>query len=103
MNVITTTDGLALMSSITTAMGGLDCLRGNVRTARWALGMMRNELVQYSKNRSAYSAVDRAHLLKRIRTCRAKLRNAEATLLDAQTMVALRRAREAQQVALTAK
>jgi hypothetical protein len=100
MNIITTPDGFTLTSSIFPTRGVLD--GSEVRTARWALGMARNELVQYARNLAAYSAADRAHLLKRIRTCRANLRKAEAELLEAQEVVALLRAREAQPVALTA-
>lgn len=103
MNVITTTNGLTLMSSLATAMGGLEGLRDDVRTAEWALGMARNEVTQVRQYRGADVAYFRNHLARRLWRLLTALRQAKAALREAQEISALRRAQAVQPAALTAK
>jgi hypothetical protein len=102
MNIITTTDGRALMALQAASMGGLEGLRDDVRVARWALDMARLERPSTWRYRGVDAIGFRRQLIRRISRCLAALRQAEMALRETQERVDLRRLQNAQPAGLTA-
>jgi hypothetical protein len=103
MDVISTTDGHALLSSMDMAIGGLAGLRDEVKVAHWALDMVRLEIPTVEAYDGPDAADYRTSLQRRLERLQAKLDEKQARLDEAEHLEAIRRSQEARQAALTAK
>src|SRR3954469_11030 len=93
MNVITTTDGAALMSTLSTSMGGIKGLLYDLDIATAALEKARQEIPAVRRDRDADY---RRFLLGRLRHLRGCVAKAQDDLTQAQQLAAQRRAQAAQ-------
>lgn len=93
MNVITTTDGAALMSTLSTSMGGIKGLLYDLDIATAALQKARQEIPATRRGRDPDY---RRFLLARLRNLRGCVAKAQDDLAQAQRLAAQRRAQAAQ-------